>query len=60
METSEIKQTRQRLGLTQQQLADELRVHRATVVAWEAGRQPANPHTIRLALERLAERQERR
>ena len=39
-----IRLRRQALGLTQQQLADELRVNRATVSAWERGKQAPDKH----------------
>jgi transcriptional regulator with XRE-family HTH domain len=38
MEPDEITRRRTALGLTQQQLADAVGVHRITVVRWEAGR----------------------
>jgi HTH-type transcriptional regulator/antitoxin MqsA len=38
MEAHEIARRRTALGLTQQQLADAVGVHRITVTRWEAGR----------------------
>jgi DNA-binding transcriptional regulator YiaG len=38
MEGDEIARRRTALGLTQQQLADAVGVHRITVTRWEAGR----------------------
>jgi transcriptional regulator with XRE-family HTH domain len=43
-----IRLRRQALGLTQQQLADELRVNRATVSAWERGKQAPDKHEGRI------------
>ena len=38
-----IKELRKRLGLTQQQLADNLGIHRVTVVMWESNhKRPSN------------------
>jgi DNA-binding XRE family transcriptional regulator len=37
MKPAELKEVRVGLGLTQEQLANELDVHRLTVIRWEAG-----------------------
>ena len=37
LKASELKRIREELGLTQEQLADEVGVHRVTVAKWEAG-----------------------
>jgi len=44
MKSVEIKKMRKRLGLTQQQMADELRVNRATIRAWEYGTNKPMPY----------------
>jgi DNA-binding transcriptional regulator YiaG len=51
-----IKPIRESLGLSQQQLADELGVHFLTVSAWERGRQVA-PRYVELALCEIERRQ---
>lgn len=53
-ERPHIRQLRDRLGLTQRQLADQLGVERATVARWECGaRVPSRQ--IAVALENLAD-----
>jgi repressor LexA len=49
---SELKKARARLGLTQEQLAFELRVSRLSVVRWEAGLHRI-PFTVTLAVKYL-------
>ena len=46
-----IREARKKRGLTQQQLADELGVHRVTVVRWESGAREPMAVVIR-AIER--------
>ena len=48
MEAYEIVRRRTALGLTQQQLADAVGVHRVTLVRWEAGRAVPLPLAARL------------
>lgn len=63
MEPDEITRRRTALGLTQQQLADAVGVHRITVVKWEAGRAIPLSMALRLlqqTLDRLEKDQERR
>jgi HTH-type transcriptional regulator/antitoxin MqsA len=63
MEAHEITQRRTALGLTQQQLADAVGVHRITVVRWETGRAAPSGLAARLlgeTLSRLEERQAKR
>jgi putative transcriptional regulator len=51
MNAKEIKQMRQKLGLSQQKFATELGVGIASVFRWESGRSEPSP----LALEKLRE-----
>jgi len=44
----ELKQIRERMGLSQRQLASRLGVARATVWRWEAGVHPVEPLSARL------------
>jgi DNA-binding XRE family transcriptional regulator len=53
MKPAELKEARVCLGLTQQQLAIELGVHRLSVIRWEAGRHEI-PFMLDLALKQLA------
>ncbi|WKF85861.1 DUF3923 family protein [Lacticaseibacillus pantheris] len=46
MLTQTLRQSRQSLGLTQQQLADQLFVSRQTVSSWETGRNQPNLETL--------------
>ncbi|MDE2107551.1 MAG: helix-turn-helix domain-containing protein [Patescibacteria group bacterium] len=49
MEPSEIADLRERLDLTQEQLADRLGVHRSAVAQWETGKtRPRGPAQILL------------
>jgi DNA-binding XRE family transcriptional regulator len=52
MTPEQFKAKRQRLKLTQAELADVLQVHRVTVAKWEAGLLPIDERT-RLAIEYL-------
>ena len=47
-----IREARKKRGLTQQQLADELGVHRVTVVRWESGAREPMAVVIRV-IERI-------
>ena len=63
MEAHEITERRTALGLTQQQFADAIGVHRVTVVKWEAGRARPSALAARLLEEtigRLEEQQAKR
>lgn len=53
MSPSAFKRNRERLGLTQQKMADELGVARRTLQNWEAGSNPV-PRAVDLALRRWA------
>jgi len=52
-----VKETRERLGMTQQQLAHELQKSLRTVAGWEAKDQVDDPVVI-MACERLVELKE--
>jgi DNA-binding XRE family transcriptional regulator len=52
MKPPELKEARARLGLTQEQLATGLDVHRLTVIRWEAGMHKI-PHMLELAIKEL-------
>lgn len=52
MKSDELKQRREALGLTQEQLARELDVTTMSVSRWERGVYPI-PHYIELALEAI-------
>jgi len=54
MEAHEITRRRTALGLTQQQLADAVGVHRVTVVRWETGRATPLGLALRLLEETLS------
>ena len=57
MTGAQLRAWRKRLGWSQPQLADALRVHPQTVSDWERGKTGiAHPTILRLALERLRER----
>lgn len=47
MTAQEIKELRQRLKLTQQELADELGVARLTVIRWETGQKRPSSLALR-------------
>ncbi len=53
-----VKRLRERLGLSQQELATRLGVHAATIHRWESGKsEPIKPYMEKLeALERRAEK----
>ena len=59
MKGEDLKQWRQRHGLTQQQLADEVGVTWVTIARWEAGSRSPNKFTLPL-LEKAIARVERR
>jgi DNA-binding transcriptional regulator YiaG len=59
MTGAQLRAARERLELTQQQLADALEVHRVTVSEWESGRALV-PQMATLALEALAQRAAKR
>jgi DNA-binding XRE family transcriptional regulator len=46
MKPAELRNIRESLGLTQEQLATELGVHRLSVIRWEAGRHRIRPMLI--------------
>lgn len=54
MRSENVAQIRAQLGLTQQELADLLRVHRITVTRWEAGTGQVPP-TVALLLRLIAD-----
>jgi len=62
MTPAHLRAARRRLGLTQQQLADALDVHRVTVAEWERERTdgPPIPRIVALAIEALRVRERRR
>jgi DNA-binding XRE family transcriptional regulator len=53
MTPEQFRSAREKLKLTQQELADKLEVHRVTVVDWERGKKPILKIT-QLALEHLS------
>lgn len=53
MLTQTLRQSRQRMGITQQQLADQLFVSRQTVSSWETGRNQPNLDTLAKMAEAL-------
>jgi DNA-binding transcriptional regulator YiaG len=55
MNPAELKAARARLGVTQEQLAIELNVHRLSVIRWEAGTQRI-PFMLNLAIKELERR----
>jgi transcriptional regulator with XRE-family HTH domain len=60
MKPDELKRIRTRLGFTQDQLADEIGVHRVTVAKWEAGSRGIPEPVARLVQRIQAERRPRR
>jgi DNA-binding XRE family transcriptional regulator len=56
MKPIELKDVRARLGLTQEQLAIELGVHRLSVIRWEAGTHRIS-RMLELAIKELERRQ---
>ena len=59
MTPTQIREWRDRMGWTQDQLAEALGVFPLTVSKWERGVQPPQPY-LRLALERLAQKRRKR
>ena len=57
---AELKRLREGLGLTQEQLADEVGVHRVTVAKWEAGDHGVPEPVARLILRIRDERTKKR
>lgn len=53
MTPAELRDAREGLGLTQQQLAETLDVHRMTLARWETG-QDTIPRLVALAMDALA------
>ena len=57
MEADELKEARERLGMTPAQLGDALGVGRSTIWRWEQAKRPIPPY-LPLALETLEMRQD--
>jgi len=55
MTGAELRARRERLGLTQAELAEAFAIHPNTVTKWEGGAPMRHPLVLRFALERLAE-----